>query len=102
MKRPGVSWKISANRRNLRWGALICKRFEFFVFPPRFGPGGIGDQASIRAGDKAGAENIELHFGTAPFQCEDRIVFAILQRLALLIESGVAQTLTVIFVAERY
>src|SRR5271156_2644075 len=102
MKRARVSGKIGAYRRNLRLQSLAGDLGDLVVLPPRLGDVAIGDYPPIRSGDEASAENIELHFRSFAFQRQNRIAFAILNRLALLVEAGVMQAAPRLLVVERH
>ena len=52
------------------------------------------------SGEKSGAENIELHFGSAALERQNRLAIAILQRVALRIETRVAQPASALLIAK--
>ena len=70
---------------NLRLQALFGNRRNLVVLPPRFGDVPVGDHPPIGPGHESRTEHIHLHFGTGSVQRQDRISFAILQRIAILV-----------------
>src|SRR5271170_6468455 len=101
MERPRIARKICADQRNLRLESLARKLVELVVFPPRFGDVPVRQHPSARAGKKARTENIKLHLRSLAFECKNRIAVAILKRLSLRIQSGVAEPLPALLLIER-
>src|SRR5580658_260813 len=101
MKRARIAGKIGAYDGNLRLQSLAGDLGDLVVLPPRLGDMAIGDYSPIRSGDETGAENIQLHFRPFAIQRQNRIAFAVLNRLALLVEAAIAQAASRLLVVER-
>src|SRR5579864_3728333 len=101
MKRAWIAREICANQRNLWLEPLVRQFIEFVVFPPWFGNVTVCQDSSTASYQKACPENIKLHLWPVPFQREDRIPLAVLQRLALRIQSGIPQPLSALFLIKR-
>ena len=86
------------NRGNFSQKTLARHLIQLVVIPPRFGNVPVGDDPSGIAHREPRAEYVHLHFGAVAPDSEYRIAVAILQRLALLVQAGVAQPLAVLLI----
>ena len=82
--------------------SLARELAQLVVVPPGLRDVPVRDDAAPRARRKAGAEHVYSHFGAVPLQRQDRIPVAILQRFALLVQSGVAQPFAALLIAKRH
>ncbi len=85
--------KISGQIRNARTEPLAGDSGELVILPPRLGHVMIGEYAA-RANDKSRAKKISANFRCTPLQCINRVAIAIVERLAVRIDSPVAQGTT--------
>src|ERR1700685_848625 len=101
MERARIAGKIGADRGNLRLQSLAGNLSDFVVLPPGFGYVAVGDYSAAAPREEASAENVELNFRPLSIERHPRISFAILYRLALLVQAAVTQAASRLLIVER-
>src|SRR5579864_2846867 len=69
--------EICRHLRNHRLNTLIEHFFQVVILPPWFGNMMIGKNSSVIRDEKAGAENVQVHFGATPGKAYERVVVLI-------------------------